>query len=188
MRLFVAIELVEQVQSMLGDVQSALKRSCDGVRWIQPALVHLTVKFLGEVPDSDVNQVADAVARAAVDATPFTMRLAGCGCFPPRGAVRIVWAGVEEASGALLQCVEAVEAQLESCGFPKERKPFSPHITIGRVREDRSAGRIRSAVEGHTLGPAQQPVSSITLMSSVLSPKGPTYTPVNVTNLGPAKC
>lgn len=188
MRLFVAIELGEHVQSMLADVQSALKPSCDGVRWIPSAQVHLTAKFLGEVPDRDVNQAAKAVARAAADATPFTMQLAGCGCFPPRGAVRIVWAGVEEASGALLQCIEAVETQLESCGFPKERKRFSPHITIGRVREDRSAGRIRSAVEAHTFSPAQQPVSSITLMSSVLSPKGPTYTPVNVTNLGPAKC
>ena len=98
--------------------------------------------------------------------------------------MRIVWAGLDEPSGALLQCAEAVEGELAQIGFARERRPFSPHITIGRVREDRSGGQIRAAAEGITLDAGDQSVASLTLMSSVLSPQGPTYSAVSRTNLG----
>lgn len=184
MRLFIAIEFSDEVRSTLSEVQAGLAPKCEGVRWIPAEQVHLTVKFLGEVPDRDVNKVAEAVARAAATATPCGLAIAGCGCFPPRGPVRIVWAGGSEGTGALLQCVEGVETELAQLGYPKERRPFSPHITIGRVKEDRSGGRLRSAVEDHTYPSVEEAISSITVMSSVLSPKGPTYTPVSRTKLG----
>ncbi len=184
MRLFVAIELDEVVRAALGTSQAELGRRCPGVRWIPPYQLHITTKFLGEVPDSQVDDVSTAVACAAAESRAFDMVIRGCGCFPPRGPVRIVWAGIDEPSGALLQCVGAVERQLGELGFPPERRPFSPHITIGRVREDRSGGRIRTAAEQLPLDPCDQSVRSLTLMSSVLSPKGPTYTPVSTSNLG----
>lgn len=188
MRLFVAITLDEAVRSALGKVQADLEGRCDGVRWIPSHQVHLTAKFLGEVPDGDVAAVGEAVAAAAVQAVPFDIQIAGCGCFPPRGQVRIVWVGAAEPTGALLRCVEAVECELERLGYAKERRRFSPHLTIGRVREDRSGGRIRAAVDAETLQSLEQSVSSLTLMSSVLSPKGPTYTPVATANLGKEAC
>ena len=184
MRLFVAIELDDPIRFSLSSAQAQLNDQCDGVRWVPAHQLHVTVKFLGEVRDPDVSGVADAVARAAGRAAPFTMTIAGCGCFPKRGPVRIVWAGLHEASGALLRCVEAVETELEPIGFARERRPFSPHITIGRVREDRSGGQIRAAAEALTMDAGVQSVGSLTLMSSVLSPKGPTYSAVSRTNLG----
>jgi 2'-5' RNA ligase len=184
MRLFVAIELSKRVQSELGNVQTDLSRDCDGVRWIPSHQLHMTVKFLGDVPDRDVTKVSEAVAAAAARAAAFELEIAGCGCFPPRGPARIVWAGANEPTGTLLQCVDNVEGELEPLGFPRERRRFSPHLTIGRVREDRSGGRLRAAVEAYTFDSMEQAVSSVTLMSSVLSPKGPTYTPVSKANLG----
>lgn len=184
MRLFVAIELSEPVRSVLAKVQADLRAGCDGVRWIPSHQLHLTVKFLGEVPDRDVDKVATAVAQAAKQGGPFELQIAGCGCFPPKGPVRIVWAGGREPSGVLLTCVDALEDKLESLGFARERKRFSPHITIGRVREDRSGGRIRDTVVAQRLDEVRESVTVLTLMSSVLSPKGPTYTPVNKTDLG----
>jgi len=186
MRLFVAIELDDQVRAALAQAQAALRPNCEGVRWVAPQNLHLTVKFLGEVPDREVTGVTDAVAHAAADAAPFDLQIDECGCFPLRGLVRIVWVGAVETSGALLRCVEGVEKRLEDAGYPRERKRFSPHITIGRVREDRSGGRLRSVVEGHVLDRLDQSVSTLTLMSSVLSPKGPTYMPVSKTKLGSA--
>ena len=186
MRLFVAMELDDDVRSVLRSVQAELGRRCEGVRWIPPEQLHVTVKFLGEVPDADVTSVAEAVTRGAAGAVPFTMELGGCGCFPPRGGVRIVWAGIQEESGALLKCVDLVEGELMRIGFSKEKRPFSGHITIGRVREDRSDGRIRAAAEAFPFEPVPQSVSSLTLMSSVLSPKGQTYTPAARVKLGPA--
>jgi 2'-5' RNA ligase len=184
MRLFVAIELSDSVRSVVKAVQDGLHPSCDGVRWVPAHQVHVTAKFLGEVPDAKVPDVSNAVARAATKAASFAMQVAGCGCFPPRGPVRIVWVGLREESGALMRCVDTVEDELANIGFAKERRPFSPHVTVGRVRDDRSHGGIRSAVEDFTFDSVEQSVSSITLMSSVLSPKGPTYTAVSKTNLG----
>ena len=184
MRLFVAIELDEANRSRLAKLHGSLERKCPGVRWVQEHQLHMTVKFLGDVPDGQVPDVSAALELAGSSAKPFAMDLQGAGCFPPRGSVRIVWSGATETSGALIQCVAAAEEELESLGFPRERKPFSPHITIGRVRSDDSNGRIRSAVDAAAYENMAQTVKSLTLMSSVLSPKGPAYSVVGRANLG----
>lgn len=184
MRLFVAIEFEERHRSAIGRVQDSLRPRCEDVRWIPPGQLHLTVKFLGEVADRDVPGTIDAVSRAAGTSEPFDMELSGCGCFPPGGSVRIVWVGGHEPTGALSGCVEHIERELEPLGFPRERRPFSPHTTIGRVREDRTNGRLRSAVDSAKFGPAALSVSSVTVMSSVLSPRGPDYAPVATIPLG----
>lgn len=186
MRLFVAIELSQNTRAALAGVGAALSEKCDGVRWVPADRLHMTIKFLGDVADRDVVKVADVVARAAAGAEPFDMKIAGCGCFPQRGPVRIVWAGVIEEPVVLHACVETLESELEVLGFARERRRFSAHLTIGRVREDRSNDRLRSAVDSHSFGSLEESVSSLTLMSSVLSPKGPTYAPVSTTKLGQA--
>lgn len=184
MRLFVAIELDGRVRSALAEAQRALKPESDGVRWVDPQQAHMTVKFLGEVSDDRVEEAAEAMTEAAAATASFDLEVAGCGCFPPRGPVRIVWAGVTEASGTLVRCAGRIEERFAEMGFPKEQRPYSPHITLGRVRQDRSAGRLRAAVEVQRLGPVAQSVSSLTLMSSTLSPKGALYTPVAKSTLG----
>lgn len=183
-RLFIAITLDEQVRSRLAAVQARLRDRCQGVRWVRPEQVHVTLKFLGEVRDRDVPSVCAAVEYAAGAGKPFSLTVAGSGCFPKRGPVRIVWAGLDEPSGALLGLASALENECEKLGFPRERRPFSPHITIGRVREDRSDGKIRSAVDSFQFDSVSQSVEDVTVMSSVLSPKGPTYTAVSTAALG----
>ena len=184
MRLFVAIELSEPVRKALSDTQAALKRVCGDVRWIPSEQLHLTVKFLGEVTDNDVVAVSEAMASAAAASKPFAMRIGENGCFPERGAVRIVWTKADEESGLLAGCVAAVEAQIEPLGFPREHRTFAAHITIGRVREDRSQGKVRALVQAHRGKVVEQDVLSLTLMSSALSPKGSTYTAVSRAKLG----
>lgn len=184
MRLFVAIELTAEMRDALHEVQKALGRVADGVRWVRPEQLHLTVKFLGEAPDGEVPRVAEAVARSAARSRPFEMQLTECGCFPPRGPVRIVWVGTHDESGALQECVDAVEEELEGVGFPRESRAFSAHLTIGRAKEGRSSGEVRTAVEGGKVKPVRQSVGELTLMSSVLSPKGPSYSVVARSKLG----
>ena len=184
MRLFVAIELTDDVREALTDVQSALGNTADGIRWVRAEQLHLTVKFLGDVPDAEVTRAAEAVARSAARARPFEMDLTECGCFPPHGPVRIVWAGTHDPSGSLLECINALEEEMEGIGFPKESRPFSPHITIGRAKEGRSGQGVRSAVEGVKIKRVGQAVNELTLMSSVLSPKGPSYSVVSRARLG----
>ena len=187
MRLFVAILLDHEVRATLERVQQKLARECPDVRWVRPDQLHVTAKFLGEVPDRDAVRVSKALEQAAVRLGPFEMTLKRCGCFPPRGAVRIVWAGIEEPTGSLLRTVEAVEGALADLGFPRARRPFSPHITIGRVKFDTSGGSWRPAVSEFEFPAQVQPVEELTLMSSILAPRGPTYSVVSTATLGEAK-
>ena len=185
MRLFVALLLSEGVRAGLARVRAKLTRSCDGVRWIPSKQLHLTVKFLGEVPDSNVAAVSEAIAQASTRAAPSTMEIACTGCFPSGGPVRIVWAGAGDTPEAVDQCVETVTSELAQIGFAPERRRWSANITLGRVRDDRTGGRIRAAVEALSFEAMEQPVEALTLMSSVLSPRGPTYTVVSSANLRP---
>lgn len=179
-----AIELSERVKSSLLRAQSKLRPDCKDVRWVNTHGLHLTLKFLGDAPDNDVAPTAQAISQAAEHLAPFDFEIAGCGCFPQHGPVRIVWAGVSQPNGALLDCFGSVERRLEALEFPRERRPFSPHLTLGRVREDRSAGRLRSTIEAFTIEPMDQAVNSLTLMSSELSPQGATYVPVSRNDFG----
>lgn len=179
MRLFVAILLDDAIKAALRRVQSTLRKNGDPVRWLAPEQMHMTVKFLGEVVDRDVPAVCEAAGRAARAAGPVELRLSQCGCFPPRGPVRIVWAGGQIEDDALRPHVAALETEMESLGFPREARPFSAHVTLGRVRSDRSGGRLRAAVTSHRMGPLTQHITSLRVMSSVLSRHGPTYTPIS---------
>lgn len=184
MRLFVAILIDDKIRRAVARLQNRLGTRCDRVRWVHPDNIHLTVKFLGEVPDGDVMSVCELLTEAGRMATGFDMTIAGCGCFPQEGKVRTIWAGVREPPEALTQCVEAVELAMEVYGIPRERRSFSAHVTIGRLRGDRSAGRIRSTVAADEFVSKRQRVKSVALMASVLSRKGPTYSVVTRITLG----
>lgn len=183
-RLFVAWLLDDSVRSALSRIQKKITASCDGVRWVKPEQLHMTVKFLGDVSDASVKEVTDVVARCASICNPFTITLAGCGCFPPNGPVRIVWVGANETTGTMVQNANRMIGVLEKIGFAPEGREWSPHITIGRVRNDRSHGSIRSAVQDCVFDELQQLVNKVSVMASVLSPDGPIYTPINTTDFG----
>lgn len=178
MRLFVAIELSDRVRSAVATVQASLGATFRGIRWIPRDRMHLTLKFLGDVQDRDVDGVAAVVRKVAEASKGFDMEIAGAGCFPSHGAVRIVWAGIQQESGILLECAKQLDQSLHALGFPQELRPFSPHLTLARLRHDDSDGALRAATADCAYPPVMQSVSKMILMSSFLSRKGPTYAPI----------
>jgi 2'-5' RNA ligase len=179
MRLFAAILLSDEIRRALADAQRRLRPVCEGVRWVEPALLHLTIKFLGEVPDGRVSSIAAGLRSAVAELAPFDMAVAGCGCFPPRGDVRVIWAGVHEPDGLLAGCARAIDEQMATLGFAVESRPFAAHVTLGRLRDDPSRGRMRDRVAAVAL-PAglSQRVEAVSLMASTLSSTGPSYATV----------
>ncbi len=180
MRLFLAIALDRPMKRTLLRVIEELSGSRSGfrrdVRWVDEARMHLTLKFLGEVEAGRVSEVFDA-ARGVADVTnPFTLTLDACGCFPPGGKVRVVWGGCSRPPEALTGCVERCETAFETLGFSRERRGFTPHLTVGRVRDDRTSGALRKSVERLVVTKTSQIVESITVYRSVLSPGGSRYT------------
>jgi len=174
-RLFVAIETSIEVRRALGKVQRSLAAFDDTVRWTAAEQLHMTLKFLGDVEDGRLPSVVEVCRKAASATQPFAMRFVGCGCFPPSGRVRIVWAGTQAPAGTLDRCQLAAEDAFAEMGFPPEGRAFAPHLTIGRVREDRTDGRLREAVAAAKLPPVEQLVEEIVLMQSVLRAQGAEY-------------
>jgi 2'-5' RNA ligase len=187
MRCFVAVELSDEIRRQLGALQrrhAALDRA---VRWTPPEQIHLTLKFLGDVPDSLLPQVCAAMESAAESQSPVEFEVKGAGCFPPGGAPRVFWAGVEEPSGALARLRDACEAAFVPLGYPRENRAFSPHLTLARVKDFRAGRSIRDAAAreaGFRAG--RQRAGEIILFESVLAPAGATYRPLARAPLGGA--
>ena len=179
MRLFIAIELSDEVKAALRASQRMLSAFDRTVRWVTDEQMHLTLKFLGEVADDAVEEVNVAAELVVEASLPFEMVIAGCGCFPPGGRVRVVWVGVDEPGGALAACGARCEARYTEIGFDRERRPFSPHLTLGRVREDKTAGKLREAVDRVGIGPLRQNVAGLCVVQSRLTPQGARYAMVS---------
>lgn len=179
MRLFAAIELDTGVTDRLLRLQRELSLPANAVRWISAAQMHLTLKFLGEVADGEVDDVCAALKLAA-EATPaFEMDVAGVGCFPPAGPVRIVWAGLSEPTGALSACQRRCDDALAETGFKPEARAFTPHLTIGRVRDSSASAAIRAAVSRvRAFEGGRQGVDEIVLFESLLKREGAEYVAV----------
>jgi 2'-5' RNA ligase len=183
-RLFVAIELDHPIKRTLLHIAEGLKDFRRTVRWASEHQMHLTLKFLGEVPDDKVPAVSDACARVAAQCKPFEFVLNSAGCFPRDGRVRIVWGGCSFTPGELAECVGKCEDAFETLGFARENRPFTPHVTIGRVKVDDTRGRLRRAVEALRVTRVTEHVQSMTLFQSILSPAGARYVVVGTFPFG----
>jgi 2'-5' RNA ligase len=176
MRLFIAVDVNEAVRRQLALVQKQLRERLGGagIKWVNPDLIHLTLKFLGEVPDQDVPRVCRVVQEAANRHSPFEIRVHGIGTFGK--PARVLWVGVLE-SEKLAALASDLETSFEAAGWPREAKGFSAHLTLARIREPRSGSAAQRAVQ-------EQPprsfgevwIDQVVVYESRLSSKGPVYT------------
>jgi len=181
LRLFVAIELQEEIRTILADTIDALKNNGidRDLRWVRPEGIHLTLKFLGATDEEDLPAIIAAVRAAAANHAPFDLSVEGLGSFGAPRSLRVIWAGVGGNNHALASLASGVDATLAGVGFPAEARPYNAHLTIARVRDDASpADRERI----HTLLKQQAPparamlhVKHCSLMESTLKPGGAVY-------------
>jgi len=180
LRLFIAIELPTSVSQALGALQTHLGSGTDrSAKWVAPAGIHLTLVFLGDVPSPRVPHIADALARAAQGAGPFSLHLAGAGCFPSLQRPRVIWVGLEGDTSRLAHLQRDVADRMERLGFPAERRPFTPHLTLARIRDTAQpdeARRLAEAVARLAVPHIAFTVTSIGLIRSELQPAGAVYT------------
>jgi 2'-5' RNA ligase len=189
-RSFVAIELPDEVRTALADLQAKLKAQTppNVVRWARPESIHLTLQFLGDVAPGQVESIGHALQEIGAGQAPFTFQLRDLGVFPNPRRVRVVWVGVEESSGELTSLQKQINQALSPLGFEPEKRPFSPHITLGRA--DRRAGQRDLAQVGEQIVSSQVGtvgqvrVDHITLMKSDLKPGGAVYTPLAIAAFG----
>jgi 2'-5' RNA ligase len=179
-RLFVALDPPEPVRRRLAALAVELRRDAgrhaEEVRWVAPENVHLTLQFLGAVPEERVAAIEAAIREVAAAARPLSLELKGAGGFPNARRPRVVWAGLAGEVAALGALVADLGRRLAPLGFAPEERPFSAHLTLGRARDGRGAPGLAGAL-AHAAGADGTPwrAADVTLFESHLSPKGPRY-------------
>lgn len=164
-RLFVAIDLPPAVRRQLAGICCGLP----GARWVEEEQIHLTLRFIGEVDGAVFRDLREGLA--GVQASPFVLRLAGTGVFPPRQPPRVLWAGVEPVE-PLVALRNRVEAVVVGTGLAREGRKFAPHVTMARLA-DVPLGRLTRYLSGNALFASSEfEVSTFSLYSSFLTRKG----------------
>jgi RNA 2',3'-cyclic 3'-phosphodiesterase len=179
MRLFVAVNLSDRDRARIEKGTALLRAAALPVRWMDAAGIHLTMKFLGDVRESDVPAVERAVARAASKSRPFRVKMEGIGAFPTPRRPRVIWLGVDATPE--LRCLKQdIEWALAPLGFERETRGFQPHITLARVAPNAAAGDFRDFEElaRKVRFSGSLAVGAVDLMRSRLSPRGSSYEPV----------
>ena len=181
MRLFVAVDIPknELIRSFLDKI-----RGCNpDLKVVTPENLHLTLKFLGET-DKDPAEVGQAIEKASKGVESFKMALEGCGVFPNRNYIRVVWIGVKDA-GNLKELADELDRELEALGFKRESRSFLPHLTVARVKSKRGKEEIMRVLdEFNGVKFCEFEVSELKLYQSTLLPGGPVYTQLREVRLG----
>ena len=180
LRAFVAIELPDDARRALAGVVEELRLArIPGLRPVRPEGIHLTLKFLGDVPQPRIEPVAAALAGAARTHGPFVLTLEAMGVFPLGGAPRVLWAGLAGDLAALRRLQREVDDALEPLGFQKDLRAFNPHLTVARIRNGTSKAdrqlAARTLSEIHVQSGVKISVESVELMRSKLTSDGAIY-------------
>jgi 2'-5' RNA ligase len=188
-RAFIAVLLPEEVKQSLSALQDRLRAgSYVSAKWVDPGNIHLTLKFLGNISPGMTGRITSAMETAAREIRPFRIQVKGLGAFPNANRVNIVWVGMEGDVERLALLQKRIDAQLSHLGFKSENRPFTPHLTIARIRDHASAeerrklGRIIEDTAFDTSHPVD--VSAVHLMKSQLTRQGPIYSVIAAVNLG----
>lgn len=172
MRLFIAVELPEQIRRGLGDVRRDLEPATINTRWVAPDTIHITLKFLGEVEEHRMKDIDSALAGLSFE--PFAVTVHGTGFFPGSRSPRVFWAGID--APAMTGLAEVLDTRLQNAGFASEKRPFRPHITLARARGERidAALPVSSAKYGNA-GFGAFTVDRIFLFKSTMKASGAVY-------------
>ncbi|WP_322495618.1 RNA 2',3'-cyclic phosphodiesterase [Chloroflexus sp.] len=179
MRLFIALDLPDEVRRELRDVQMRLSAHSRAVRWSDPVGMHLTLHFLGETPERLVEPLLAGMRAISVPA--LRLSLDQLGCFPLTGSLRVVWVGLSGDLAGLATLYQSLAEVVQSVGLPTDSRPFTPHITLARARPEATPAELRAlraalpaVVPQPIVWQSERPI----LFRSQLTPRGSIYTPL----------
>jgi len=179
MRLFIAIEIPGEIKQKMADVQRRLRDTDVDAGWTRPEGIHLTLKFLGEVPEAKVRDIINGLQRAVEGVGPFRLDVGGAGTFPGPKNARVVWVGISGDVAKLARLQSSVEETISGIGFERDKRAFTPHLTLGRIKYIRSRDKwLKALDELKDIRLSGFDVEAVSLMKSELKPSGAVYTEV----------
>jgi len=176
MRTFIAIELPQDIKDSLSALQDKLKTAPAEVRWVKHENIHLTLKFLGEIDAKQLDKIKLILQEVARDHHEFKTRVSTLGVFPNLNYPRVIWVGLDKNDEPVQKIVQDLEEKIAKLGIAKEKRTFTSHITIGRVKLGKFIAPENQASREFT-------VHKITLFKSTLTPGGPVYEILQEANL-----
>jgi 2'-5' RNA ligase len=183
-RVFVAVPFPAQLKAKLATLRQEFRQLPLVAAWVHEAGFHLTLKFLGEVKSTQIAPILSCMTHAAKGVHPFSITLRGVGVFPHESSPRVLWVGIEDDTGLLKQVQQTLEARLAQIGFPPDGRPFTPHLTLARLKRMAHRTELMASLETHReamLG--QLDVNLLELMESQLHPSGARYSVVHAVPL-----
>lgn len=193
LRTFIAIELNAALRHALADAQARLQRDpvARAIRWVAPENIHLTLKFLGELDAAQLPALQRAVADACARGAPFTLTLGGAGAFPNLRQPNVVWIGARGQIADAARLAEQIDVACAALGLAREARAFTPHLTLGRVKREASSSerqRIGALITQTHIGDlGALHVEHVSVMKSVLTPRGSVYTRLAMCQLNNAR-
>ncbi len=177
-RTFLALELPDAVKGALRRRIERLARAIPEVRWVDPASLHLTLAFLGELDDARLEAATQSAMVVASAHAPFTLRLAHLGTFGSARSLRVIWVGLAGEHAQLLALRGALTDDLASRGFPREERPFAPHLTLARIKAPLSDGALTALAQalGESANAVSWQADAISVMKSELVRPAARYT------------
>lgn len=188
-RAFIAAELTATLRGRIGDLQQQVKgeltrelrrRAPDArIQWVRTESMHVTVKFLGDVTEDSVKDIEQALRQVARGRATFTVEVGGLGVFPGARAPRVLWLGLAGEIDRLTALAQALDEALAELGYPRERRPFQPHLTLARIKDrGREVGQAldETGLLAHRMTLGTLEVTALSLMKSDLTPTGAVYT------------
>lgn len=179
-RCFAAIEIPERIQALLVEVQNAFRPKIKRASWTKYGNFHLTLKFLGDVEDRNINEISAALQKIAVSQTPFLIEIGGIGAFPNLARPRVLWVGLKQGTPLTVKLSRVINNEFVKFGFEKDTR-IHPHFTLARLKEKVILNTFISLFkEFETIDGASLTVDKITLVKSELHPSGAVYTPLKI--------
>lgn len=179
-RVFCAIDLPTDLKQKLAIHIDQLKKGTSAkAGWTRPQNIHLTIKFLGNIPVSNVEQLSEAATSAVKSLAPFNLTAERCGVFPAYGPPRVLWIGIADASAQLARLSERLDEECAAVGLPRETRPFHPHLTLARIRQKGNARALGEAHRSLEFPKTEFAVNELLVIRSELGNDGSKYTTVS---------
>jgi 2'-5' RNA ligase len=182
-RAFIAGDFDEKTKVKLKQLQDNIKSYLINTKWVKPDYFHITFKFLGDIPKDKISHISGCIKKICEEIQPVEIIIRKAGIFPYRGNPRVLWVGIDE-NIDLNFIYRRIQEEMNKCGFPFEKKPFSPHVTLGRFKQKpptkETLDRALRDTEGFFL---RTVLKTLSFMKSDLTLGGPVYTPIEIFNL-----
>jgi RNA 2',3'-cyclic 3'-phosphodiesterase len=175
MRTFIAIDTPQPIKDRISEIQSELRKSGADVKWEGQNKFHITIKFLGEVQESMIDNVISSLRNVSTNFSPFSLQYADLGSFPNFKNPKVIWIGCKDISLSLLKIRQSLDKDLQKLGFDTEEREFHPHITLGRVRSDNQIKDLIPIIENLKFESEVTECREILVLKSILKSSGSEY-------------